>query len=170
MELPIAPWIIVLMVLFIVVIAILAYLKAASLIYSDTSKASSYSLHAMLGSNECAPKTKLPFKDVLALGIAQGKSTITDRIILSYAGTEETVTFPKGNVGKYLYTDYCMKIFREKNILPQSYLFYVDYANKRYFEEQGVPTMAESVFNVVSKEYIALPNGGVAEAVLKTKS
>ena len=150
------------------IILYLGNILGATIRLEDNGVKANTALYTMLGSNDCTPKTKLAFKDLLAIGIAEGKMAITDKINLNYSGAEETVTFPNGQVVPYVYTDYCMKIFRDASVLPQSYLFYIEYAGKRYFEEQGVPNMAESVFKILSEEYVALPNGDVAKVVLKT--
>lgn len=187
-----APWLLLIMLVFIVIIAIMVYLKAMSMAYSDTSKATDYALHAMLESTNCTPVTKLPFRNVLAIGISEGKTSRDDKINIVYGnkiegdvldilpGLPPTIT--------EISVKSCMDNFLKSGALPTSFYFYVDQApgaslcpDKICFRSAvQCPTRANcnmwdspsrlgQNLNVEYFEYIALPSGDVAKVVLKTK-
>ncbi|MFH1472518.1 MAG: hypothetical protein ABIF85_06480 [Nanoarchaeota archaeon] len=160
---PLAPWLLVIMLIFIVIIAIVAYLKVTSLLYDDKSKTTQYALHSILESTDCAPNTKLPLRDVLAIGIGEGKtnSFLGDVVQIEYGGKTDSVK-PVD----------CFGWLMELSIT--TYDFYVEHSvlcppllgvSGCY----GMPSIGPTGFNVLSFEYIALPNGDVAKVVLKTR-
>lgn len=165
---PLAPWLLVIILVFIVIIAIIAYLKATSLIYSEQSRNTNYALHAMLESTDCAPITKQPFRNVLAIGIGEGKTGDigNDEVLITYGGKTEPPIKPAE----------CFDKLSAKILGPTGGQFYVDYpafckswARKGCFGSYTGYLKDINKLNVESFEYIALPNGDVARAVLKTK-
>ncbi len=186
---PLAPWLLLIMLIFIVVIAIVSYLKVMSVIYVDESKVSHYTLHTMLESTDCTPVTKLPLRDVLVLGIAEGKTKWTDTVDINYRGVQEgqvmvvgplTLTIP-------VIIGDCVLQFQDQGFFgtPESFFhFYVEYSacpGGKCFEYWLTCTDRLSSTGcranlyplpaplTTSSEYIALPNGDVARVVLETK-
>jgi len=161
---PLAPWLLLVMLIFIVLVAIVAYMKATSLLYTDKSKTTTYALHALLESTECAPNTKMPLRNILAIGIAESKtnSLLGDMVQIDYANKTDSVK-----------PDECIRKLMEESSIS-TFDFYVAHSvlcpplpgvSGCY----GMPGFDVPVFlNVLSFEYIALPDGEVAKAVLKT--
>jgi|GEM_PF-1904937 len=164
--LPALPWLIIIVFAIIVVVALLAIIKTVALISSDTNRVSSNALRTMLDSNECTPVTKLPLKDVLAIGIGEGKTSGFlggDTVQIDYGGKNESVK-----------PVICIeKLLTQLNI--EDHDFYVEYPAlcPPSFASPGCygssPITAGGTFTVESSEYIALPNGDTARVVLKTK-
>ena len=163
-----APYLLLIMLIIMVIIAILAYLQAMSAAYEDKSKTTTYALHAMLESTECTPVTKLPFRDVLAIGLGEGKTgyVLNDEVQINYGGKTESV-YPADCFGKL-----------SKNIFGNTGAqFYVEYpalctpsaVSKGCFQGYSGDSKDANLFNIEASEYIAVPNGDVARVVLKTK-
>lgn len=163
---PVLPWLIVIVFAIILVVAILAILKTAALVSSDSNRVSSNALHAMLNSNECAPNTKLPFKDVLGAGMGEGIVSLRDPIKLEYGGITENV----------LLADCLTKLLG--TVIPKDLkVFYVEYNACPQVNEGSISAKAcyyyvstdvgGAQYNVISAQYIALPNGDVARVVLR---
>lgn len=163
---PLAPWLLLVMLIFIVILAIVAYLKVTALIYADKSKTTDYALHSMLESTDCTPNTKRPLRDVLAIGIGEGKTSVSfggDTIQIDYGGKSDGVQVA-----------ICLNTLKNKVIVGDS-AFYVEHpilCPPSYFGGPGCygeTAVVATDFNVISSEYIALPNGDVGKAVLMTK-
>ena len=165
-ELAFSPWLILIMVLFIAIIIVVVWFKTYSLVYSDKTTTSSYSLYAMLNSNDCTPKTKIPFKDVLAIAIAEGN---VDEVQLNYSGIVEKISIQT-----------CLNIYKTKMGLPSTYYFYVEsyacpagnsYRCLQYSRISGIlPTPLTSSYNIEISEPIALSDGKVGRVVFKAST
>ncbi len=173
LTLPALPWLIIIVFAIILVVALLAIVKTASLISSDANRVSSNALQTLLNSNDCTPNTKLPFKDVLGIGLG---AEVYDEVCPDEAIciSDATVAINYGNKVDVVVLGDCFT--KSDFVMPPNYVFYVEYAgcplvnnmflstNACYFHRNSIHS---SIFaKTVSVEYIALPNGDVARVVL----
>ncbi len=180
------------------VLLLVAKLLSATITVSERGGKADTALYAMLNSNDCTPNTKLAFKDVLGIGIAEGKTKRTDKIDLDYSGAVEGVYIIDPSLPPVtlpLTIQFCISTFVDSRTLPSFFYFYVDMGasstttcpNKKCFETailcpsnyktsatcqvRDKPTdLSDTPLNIESIIYIALPNGEVAKVVLKTAS
>lgn len=161
---------IILIVVLALVLLLIAKLLSATITVNERGGMADTALYAMLNSNDCTPNTKLAFKDVLGIGIAEGKKMREDTITLNYGGASDSITVGPPYTGS---DPGCLAILRGRVIPAIPNLFYVEYSTcpgiyRRCFADAtGTGTVP---LNVESVEYIALPNGDVAKVVLKTAS
>lgn len=171
LTLPALPWLIIIVFAIIVVVALLAIVKTASLISADSNRVSSNVLQVMLDSNDCTPFTKLPLKDVLAIGIAEGKTGAYDTLKIEYGGKTDDVK-PKKCVTDALSQLFIKYYATDKHSIE--YNFYVEHPTLcppsllSGLGCYGETSIGGTDFNVESSEYIALPNGDIARVVLQS--
>lgn len=162
------PTIIILAVVLAIALLLISKVLSTTISVNDNGFKADTALYAMLNSNDCTPNTKLAFKDVLGIGIAEGKKfsirgTVTDTINIDYNGIHEEIIVPR-----------CLDTLRGRVIPAIPSLFYVEYFTcpgtyRRCFADEFRPAGFGNVpLNAESVEYITLPNGDIAKAVLKT--
>ncbi|VVB59329.1 Uncharacterised protein [uncultured archaeon] len=154
-----------------------------SIVYNDNQANVATLLPAILDSGACTPNTQVPFKDVLAIGIATGKTGLSDTIAVDYGGASEDSAAGSGlNVGT------CLKRISNSLNLPFAceaetgfdcgeeyrrfkYNFYVKYFDcpsgkctvKTAYTRVNIPQSG----NIIETANIALPDGGLATVFLE---
>jgi len=132
------PLIIVSIVVFALAIMFLSKMMSTTINVSSKGVNSDATLYAVLNTNDCAPGTKIPFKDILAVGIAQGKINSGDRIVLDYGGKQDgaglgdpLAIFDPSNPPPLpeellLNVQLCLSKLVKAKVLPTFFYFYVD--------------------------------------------
>lgn len=157
-----------------------------SIVYNDNQANVATLLPVILDSTACTPNTRIPFKDVLAIGIATGKTGLSDSFTIEYNNAIDTPSAEHA-----LNVDYCLtKISNAMNLSYKCestnsgyggacgggrknfmYNFYV-----KYFECTSGKCIAKTAYrlinipqsgNVVETANIALSGGGVATVFLE---
>lgn len=156
------PLIMFLVIFFIFVVGLLGVIMSKSWAVNDRAVRTDTMLYAILSNNDCDPNAKLPLRDILGLGIAQGKSNAGDTIALDYGGL---------SAPEQMKVSECFSNVLNRQLnLPPAYIFYVEYSvdsGNKYFEQTN--SLLPGDLNVISSEYIALPDGNIARVVFKTK-
>lgn len=182
------PWIIMVAVALIIIEFLMVVITSFAMMYTDNQAAAMTLLPAILNSADCAPNTNTSFKNILATGIATGKTHLTDSFILEYGNAVDkplpehafSAAYCLNNISRSMNLAF---ICDSKNSNPWSadvcagghanfkYNFYVSYwdcsggacAVKKAYELYDTTRSGK----VVEMSKIALPDGTVATVFLE---
>lgn len=78
------PWIIIIAIAVLVIEFLMVVIASFSVMYTDNGAAAMTLLPSILSSNDCTPNTHLPLRDIIAAGIAMGKTGLSDPLVVEY--------------------------------------------------------------------------------------
>lgn len=163
------PWILMVGIAMLVIEFLMVVIASFSVMYTDNGATATTLLTSILNSNDCTPNTRIPLRDVIAIGIATGKTELSDPIVVEYNNAVD-----KSSPEHAFSIAYCLKnISKSMNVLATQlkYNFYVKYCDYSSGKCEVKTAYDSSPYIISSKviesSKIALPDGRVATVFLE---
>lgn len=164
------PWIVIAAIAMIIIEFLTVVIISFQVMYNDNEAGTSTLLQAMLNSDDCVPEAHIPFKDILAIGIAKGSaglSSVSAIDIVDYNNVKDAKT--RSWVRGVFVEDCLNKITSNMGYkgLYSFYVVYTDCATKPCRTKTAYKhTPLIDSGKVTDVAAIAIPGGGVATAYL----